>query len=419
MSTSVILVGGTVLVAVVAALLARALPQKTVSPTREGPLQGFRGFLALGIFLHHTFIWFHYTHGRGWTDSEGFRQFGEGRVVLFFMLAAMLFYGRLIDARGRDFDWLKLLVSRTLRLAPAYWFAMGLMFLVLGVATAFHVDGAGTGIVLRSWGDIVGASMTWLGFSMLGMPAIDAYVNTPMITAGVTWTMPFEVSFYLLLPLLALPLRMRMPRTALAVGLGAAVWLAAWAPDPMFFVPFGGGMLVALAIRTPRLARPLRHPAFGVVALAALASVIWVFPTAYAPAALLMQALALTIVAAGNDLFGVLRWRAPQMLGNCAYSLYLLHGIALYTLFLLAIGAERAASLSTLQYVLVIALYAPAVIALAWASQRWIESPPRAWTAPVVAWLRRLLSRQPRMVDVQPAPSVAAACEPISVRRAA
>jgi peptidoglycan/LPS O-acetylase OafA/YrhL len=268
------------------------------------------------------------------------------------------------------------------------------------VATAFHVDGAGRGIVLRSWSDIIGASAVWLGFSMLGMPAIDAYMNTPLITAAVTWTMPFEVTFYLLLPLLALPLRVGMTRTALGVGLAAAVWLGAWAPDPRLLAPFLGGMAVALAIRVPRLAHLLRQPAFAPVAAAALASVICIFPTAYAPAALLLQALALAIVAAGNDLFGVLRWRAPRVLGNCAYSLYLLHGIALYTLFLIVMGAERAATLSVLQYIVVIALFTPVVVGLAWASQRWVESPPRRATSFVVAAMRRLLARDARDAEV-------------------
>ena len=395
-SITVVLVGGVVLAAIVGAALARALPPQAAPPSRHGPLQGFRGLLALGVFLHHAFIWFHYTHGRGWSDSEVWRQFGESRVVLFFMLAATLFYGRLIDARGSAFDWLRLGVSRLLRLAPAYWLAMGLMLAVLAWATACRVDGAGTGIALRSWADIIGASATWVAFSMLGMPAIDAYTNTPLITAGVTWTMPFELTFYLLLPLLALPLRVRMPPTALGLGLAAAMWLAAWAPDPLLFGPFVGGIAVALAIRVPRVAHFLRRPACGAAALAALTCVIFALPLAYSPLALLLQAFALAVVAAGNDLSGMLRLRAPQALGNWAYSLYLLHGIALYTLFLLVIGAQRAAALSALEYVAVIALFAPVVLALAWASQRWIETPPMRAVPLVVAALRRLPTRPDR-----------------------
>ena len=395
-SITVILAGGVVLAALIGAALARGLPPQTLPPSRHGPLQGFRGLLALGVFVHHTFIWFHYTHGQRWVDSEVWRQFGESRVVLFFMLASALFYGRLLDARDSDFDWLRLYVSRLFRLAPAYWLAMGLMLVVLALATTWRIDGAGTGIALRSWPDIIGASAIWLAFSMLGMPAIDAYMNTPLITAGVTWTMPFELTFYLLLPLLALPLRVRMPLATLGLGLAAAMWLAAWAPNPVLLGPFVGGMAVALAMRAPRVAQALRHPAYGAAALAALTCVIFVLPMAYAPLPLLLQAFALAVVAAGNDLFGMLRLRAPQALGSWAYSLYLLHGIALYTLFLLVIGAQRAAGLSALEYAVVIALFTPVVLALAWASQRWIETPPMRAVPFVVALLRRLMTRPDR-----------------------
>lgn len=393
MSTnSLVLAGGVVLAACAAAALARTLPLRAPASLRDAPLQGLRGFSALFVFLHHALLWFRCTHGSGWTDPEWIRQSGECRVVLFFLLASTLFYGRLLDARGGSLDWLRLLVARTMRLAPVYLVAMALMLLVVAVVTTLRIDGAGAGIVLRSWGDIIGATAVWLGFSMLGMPAIDAYMNTPLITAGVTWTMPLELSFYLLLPLLALPLRVRMPGVALAIGLLALLWLAAWAPDPWLVAPFGGGMVVALAIRLPAVAAMLRHPACGAVFLAVLGVVTFAFPSAYAPLPLALQTLALAIVAAGNDLFGVLRRRGPMMLGNCAYSLYLLHGIVLYALFMLAIGAHRAATLSGLQFLGVVALATPVVIGLAWASQRWIEVPPKRAVPAMVEKLRQLLA---------------------------
>ena len=391
------------LAAVVGAVLARTLPLQPPASLRDAPLQGLRGVSAFFVFLHHALLWYLYTHGRGWADPEWVRQSGECRVVLFFLLASTLFYGRLLDARGRSFDWLRLLVSRLMRLAPVYLLAMGLMLAVLAFATAHQIDGAGRGIVLRSWSDILGATAVWLCFSVLGMPAIDAYMNTPLITAAVTWTMPLELTFYLLLPLLALPLRVRMPKTALGIGLAALLWLAAWQPEPLLVGPFVGGMAVAIAVRVPVVTRLLRRRACGVLFVALVGCAIFLFPSAYSPLPLLLQSIALAIVAAGNDLFGVLRWRVPMMVGNCAYSLYLLHGIALYTLILCVIGAERASSLSGLQFAGVIALFTPIVLALAWASQRWIEVPPKRAVPALVAALRRILAiRDPRGGAPQP-----------------
>lgn len=400
LSTSVLLVGGALAAAVAGALLARTLPARAPAPSRDpsrrNAMTGFRGLLAFGVFMHHSFIWSHYVHRHGWSDSEGFRQFGESRVVLFFMLTTTLFYGRLIDARGRKLDWLKLYVSRLLRLGPAYWVAMTVMFALLTVATLTHADGAGTSIFHFGWAEILQQCLTWMSFSMLGMPAIDGYINTPLINAAVTWTMPYEVTFYLLLPLLALPLRVGMPAATLALGLAATIWLAAWAPDPILCLPFAGGMLVALAVRVPRLRQVLRARASAAIAMLAMSAVILVFPTAHAIVPVLLLAFAMAVVAADNDLFGILAWRAPQMLGNWAYSLYLLHGLVLYALFMLLIGADRAAQLSTLQYAGVIAAVTPVVLTLSWIGHRWIESPPMHAVPSLVAALRSAIARLSR-----------------------
>ena len=392
-----ILVGGTLVAAVGAALLARALPATTPSASpdahRLSALTGFRGLLAFGVFMHHSFIWGRYSHGRGWLDADGFHQFGESRVILFFMLTATLFYGRLIDSRGRKLDWLKLYVSRILRLGPAYWVAMSLMFAVIAYATVNHIDGAGTSIFHFGWDEILQQCFAWMGFSLLGMPAIDGYFATPVVTAVVTWTLPYEITFYVLLPLLALPLRVFMPATTLALGLAGTIWLAALAPEPMKCLPFVGGMAVALVVRVPQIAKALRHGAFSIASMAAMTSVIFLFPTAFAPLPMLLLAFSMAVVASDNDFFGVLRWRAPQALGNWAYSLYLLHGIALYTLLMLVIGADRAAQLSSLEYAGLIAAFVPVVLALAWASHRWIESPPMRAVPAVVSALRGAVAR--------------------------
>ena len=406
-----------VLVAIAAALLARALPQSPASPSpapgsvatppRHAPLQGFRGLLAFGVFMHHSFIWSRYGRGHGWVDADVWHQFGESRVVLFFMLTATLFYGRLLDGRGRRIDWLKLYVSRLLRLGPAYWFAMMLMFAAIAYATVHHIDGAGEAIIKFSWSEVLVQCLAWMGFSILGMPSIDGYFATPTVTAVVTWTLPYECVFYALLPLLALPLRVKMPATTLALGLAAALWLIVWLPDPACAVPFAGGMAVALVMRVPRAAAALRHRAAAVGAALATTAAILLFPTMYAPLPMLLLAFTLVVVACGNDLFGILNWRLPQMLGNCAYSLYLLHGIVLYTLFMLVIGPERGARLTDWQYVALLAALIPVVVGFAWASQRWIESPPMRAVPAVTAALRALVARvrAPRAVEPAKAPA--------------
>lgn len=421
------LVAAVVLVAIAAAALSRSSQHLPPSQSRQGAMTGFRGLLALGVFLHHSFIWSHYVQGRGWLDAWGWHQFGESRVVLFFMLTSTLFYGKLLDSRGRNFDWLRLYVSRVLRLGPAYWLAMSLMIAIVGYATVNHIDGAGDSLVKFNWWETLSQCAVWLTFSMFGMPSINGYFDTPLITAAVTWTLPYEVTFYMLLPLLALPLRVAMPAATLALGLVAAIWAAAWSPDPMICVPFIGGMAVAMLVRVPSVVKVLRLRASAAVAMAAMTAVFLLFPTVYAPVPLLMLLFAMAVVASDNDLFGILRWRAPQALGNWGYSLYLLHGIALYTLFVLVIGLDRAKTFTGLQYVAVICAYIPVVLTLAWASHRWVESPPMRAVPAVVAAIRKAMARGRTQERPAVAISLVASAEPakaesgsaLSARRAA
>jgi len=143
----------------------------------------------------------------------------------------------------------------------------------------------------------------------------------------------------------------------------------------------------------PRVVQVLRLRTSAALAMAAMTAVIFLFPSAHALVPMLLLAFSMAVAAADNDLFGILSWRAPQALGNWAYSLYLLHGIVLYTLFMLVIGADRAAQLSPFEYVAIIAAITPVVLTFAWASHRWIESPPMRAVPALVTALRGFVGR--------------------------
>lgn len=396
MSTTgnVICLGG-VLVAIFTASHWRKLVEPPRFRGEPDPVQGLRGFLAMGVFLQHALIWRHFTQHEGWHETRYLEQFGESRVILFFMLTAFLFYGRLVDARSgrKPFDWLRMAVSRVLRLTPVYWLAMLLMLAVLAIAFRFQVDEAGTSILRVVPGEVMGQVAVWMGFSMLGMPSIANYINTPLITSGVAWTLPFECVFYMLLPLLALPLRVRMPAAALAVGLAAAMWLAAWAPDLRLCTPYLGGMAAAVLVRVPGIAARLRGRAASVVVLAVMVTSFGLFDTNYSVLPMTLLVSTVVIVGAGNDLFGMLRWSAVQRMGAMAYSIYLLHGIGLYVMFLFVLGKERSAALGPWSFALAVAVVVVAVLAASSASRRWVELPPMRRVVALTARLRGLAAR--------------------------
>lgn len=125
-------------VLVLAVLCMLALPVFRVADEPHGrdqrtaTLDGLRGFLALSVFVHHLMV----THGyivRGeWSfPPPGFPTLlGQVGVGVFFMITGFLFWGKLLDAKGRP-DWKSLYIGRLWRIGPTYLLAVGLMFLVV------------------------------------------------------------------------------------------------------------------------------------------------------------------------------------------------------------------------------------------------------------------------------------------------
>lgn len=90
-------------------------------------LDGLRGLLATFVFFHHSMIWYFYIQDGVWQSppSSLFYYFGSGSVIMFFMITAFLFFSKITsNAHSKEFDWLRLYVSRFLRIAPLYLFAI-------------------------------------------------------------------------------------------------------------------------------------------------------------------------------------------------------------------------------------------------------------------------------------------------------
>ena len=133
------------------------------------PLDGLRGLAVLLVLASHASI-------EGFDLAPGLHASGLGipGVFLFFVLSSFLLTGQLLDRADRrePIGWRRFGARRLLRILPAYALALGV-----------HV--------------IVGA-----------FGPTDALQHLLMIRAqGHFWTIPVEVFFYLILPLLVLVLR--------------------------------------------------------------------------------------------------------------------------------------------------------------------------------------------------------------------
>ncbi len=352
------------------------------SQGRYASIDGLRGYLAFFVFLHHSCIWYFYLRTGEWQvpPSNLYTHFGESSVALFFMITGFLFFSKLIDGRRNGIDWEKLYISRFLRLAPLYVFAMCLLFLVVAVLSR--------GTLNEPVAKVMGEVFRWLSFTIAGGPNLNGVQNTANIVAQVTWSLPYEWFFYLSLPLLSLAVGVVPPYLFLALGLASILGLAALHPPLERFLPFLGGIAAALLLRTGFYPKWASTSASSIIVLGSIAVAIIAFPSAYGIAATVLLSVAFTPVACGNDIFGILIRPVSRTLGEIAYSIYLIHGIFLYIVFNVVMSTAASRDLSPMHHWLVITGASPVLILICFASFRLIEAPAMRSTTTIAAWFR-------------------------------
>ncbi|WP_214196759.1 acyltransferase family protein [Novosphingobium profundi] len=291
---------------------------------------GLRGVLGCAVVIHHYLIWRGYAASGVWRAPEGNlgNQLGLSAVALFFMMTGFLFYPR-IQGGIEAVNWARMFVQRVFRLVP-----MLLLSTLLCAALLVLREGA------RLDRSFLFQVLAWLaGVQVPLMGRADA----ALVNAGVFWTIKWEWAFYfVLLPALA-GLRSLWPRSAwtpVVPGLLlASLALRVSGLSLFVFLPlFLLGMLGCELAGRVRLAGRLRTNGAGWSLAVLLAGELGLFHDPYETAATVVLGLFFIGIACGNDLFGVLRWRALRVLGDLSFGVYVLHGIVLYLGFALGLG---------------------------------------------------------------------------------
>lgn len=358
------------------------------APGRHASIDGLRGYLALGVFLHHACIWYFYSHTGRWElpPSRLYTHLGHGGVALFFMITGFLFFAKLLDARRRPVDWLHLYTSRVLRIVPLYLVVMLLLF-----ATVALLSGGELHEPPRT---VAKQLLRWLGFTMYGNPPINGVEATKIIVAGVTWSLPYEWFFYGALPLFALVLGLRPGWPWLLLGLVSTAALLDWHALAPHLWAFAGGMVAAVASRCVGSHGLARTKAASVLVVGCLAAAVACFPLATDAGALALYALAFVLVACGNPVFGLLHHPVSRLLGESAYSIYLLHGLLLFGLMHFGLGADAAGgALSAATHWAWVLGLTPLVVVVSQLSYRGIEAPAMRAVPRLTAALRRRFQR--------------------------
>jgi hypothetical protein len=333
-------------------------------------IDGLRGYLALFVFFHHASIWYFYLRSNSWEAPQQnlLNQIGQSSVALFFMITSFLFFSKLLNAKERPINWNQLFLSRFLRIAPLYLFMVGLVFLLVGIQThwSIRVDSHTFYLSLLRW--------LSLQIGGLGTPDINGFKDAWLMTAGVTWTLPYEWGFYFMLPVLGLALNIRVPKIYLSLVSISVAWFYFTQPSLVILFAFLGGIVAAY----------LNQTSFKSFASSKLASItiifllwlnVYLYHDAWHFSHIILLGFVFNLIACGNNLFGLLAHDLSKKLGDISFSIYLLHGILLYITFEFILGIDSSMRLNKFEYGFVVALLTFALLFIASLTYKFIEKP--------------------------------------------
>ena len=274
---------------------------------------------------------------------------------------------------------------------PCIFFLVILLFSIVLILSNGTLNEALPGLLVNS--------IRWLSFTVLGAPNLNGINHTQIIVAGVIWSLPFEWFFYFSLPLLALTVRVKPPLPYLVLGFASLIVLLIWHPRaPHFFVfyffAFLGGIMAAFLVRIDTFREFSSKHTTSVLILGLIVTTVMVFPSPYGVVPLVLLALAFSLIAGGNSLFSALTSPVSRTIGEISYSIYLLHGITLFTFFTFIIGRSNAKHFSAITYWSFIVFITPILILCSYCTFRFIERPGMQSSNAVTAYLRSYLRQR-------------------------
>lgn len=340
---------------------------------RYAAIDGLRGFLAMFVFLHHSSSWYYYARMHQWSiiPSSLYNQFGSTSVAMFFMITAFLFFSKLIESYGRKFDWLKLYVSRVVRIMPLYLTVVVALFVVVGFITHFRLQ--------ESFGRLVLEFGQW---AMIMETNVNQLNGTKFIICGVQWSLAYEWLFYCSLAFFGW-LFFRLKPSFFTILMAAVffivfaliianyyparVWLRMW--------PFASGLVAAFVVRSEKVKRICSDILFTPILIVLIYISVFIYPLVFSFVPLFCMTIVFIGVCCGNSLFGILTWKPCRQLGQISYSVYLVHGLLLFITFNFILGFTKAASFSILEHYIIICICAVFVVIFCSLTYTCIEKP--------------------------------------------
>ncbi|MFI4954970.1 MAG: acyltransferase family protein [Gammaproteobacteria bacterium] len=339
--------------------------------SRFKSIDGLRGYLALFVFLHHSMIWFFYLKLGRWQlpPSNLYINFGKIGVALFFIITGFLFSFKLLDARKnqKSINWSLLFFSRVFRLVPLYFVVILILSLIVLVLTHFAL--------VSSMSVFTHTLLYWFGFTVFGHPDINGVFGTWIIMAGVAWSLPYEWFYYFSLPLFGLFIGLRVPVLCVLISVASVYLFYVLKFEAVHLYYFLVGILSAFFVGN-RMIKTLATHKISDYVLAILLLVSFLSSELKGgKVSLIIFFIFFVAITNGNTLFGILTNKISIFLGEMGYSLYLLHGIILFTVFKFVFGFSAASSFSPLGYWVIVSICASILVVCSFATYTWIEAP--------------------------------------------
>ncbi len=336
---------------------------------RLGNIDGLRGYLALGVFMHHYAITFHWKNDGIWTrpPEDYFNHFGQTGVAIFFMITGFLFIRKILDMKGK-IDCKTIYIGRIFRIAPLYLAAVVTIFIFVLIKSDFTIN--------VSAGQLL---FDFLRYFLYAGATFNDFSDTGKIIAHVDWTLKYEWLFYFSLPIVFLIMKSKLMVITLCLLsvagalISTQITILAWGFNSVYLILFVAGGLTA-KLSKYNTSKNIDHPLVSILALLGLAGVFWGFKTSFGFFQSILLALFFIPVALGNSFFGLLKKDFSIFLGEISYSIYLMHGIVLYFLFS-TVFPEFAGSVPEIFYMLFMPGVILLVTLLSWITYSYIEQP--------------------------------------------
>ncbi|KPW41753.1 Exopolysaccharide production protein ExoZ [Pseudomonas amygdali pv. mellea] len=331
-------------------------------------VQALRAFAAWVVVCHH-FMQIFFDFKASGPVGQFFVSKGAVGVDIFFVISGLVIF---LSTQNSDMPARRFILHRLIRIVPAYWLYTAAMALLLLIAAPMLPH------------QVIG----WQNFllSLVFIPSENpgGYGLYPTLNVG--WTLNYEMFFYLLFSVVFLFQQRHRPLIIAAALFAVSEVLARTGLISRFYgndiiyeflLGIGIGILYRRGWIKQALWLPLAGIAVGLYAINHLTNeqrlLNWGLPSAL----IVLSCISLEPYFQGNRLL--------KVLGDCSYSVYLLHVLVLY-------GGLLMAQRFGLSPYMVFAFCVPIIAIGAWVSYEWIE---KGLYRRMKSWLdgRRAVSR--------------------------